>query len=691
MGDGGAALIRRLLAVALAFGLFAQVADARTLIIVPRPSSLELSLDSDAGYYSVASMNRNLRMFSSLITQTGGEVGYAYEYDVKTEWARNGYTVRGGVFSGSGASAPGYVDQYDAVVFFGPVGGSGAARCRPDSMSRYTKYPKVPFAWIGHSVEIAGVGAMNVFSGAGPTPADTCGASGNPFYSYNGVRLAGSNTSWTTMAYTQAFPVAAAPNSRTVIAPLLLARANNYLDSELTGTNCTWCNQTRPEGDLDSAYVIKKLWTDIADAKPFVVGIMSQFVTADSSGVFVPTEGEMTIALSVLAVLDSASGGRVFGDKPVIMAPVMDKGLHRGERRGPNGIFYADTAGHYAIVDSIKANGIPLTVAFDTNADTVAAYSRDLIKYAQAASIHFTPQVWLGVMDTTKAAAKGNTGLMLQRDVFGRWRNRGAYGDSLRHTVTGSDTTLAAGLYAMRARGDSILAAYGVSGSRISRILIAPDDDWSPKFMRKGPSPSPKPDSVLYAMKQAGFEGVIVDLQDAEANVNRGGAFAATNPRGWFAKEMNYRSRLLSEFKLLGHAGYPWMGGRAQFSTYSDSTLPFDSLNVGIQYMELARAWYAAFLPADRSFDVWPYNNPSAVNVRPYWDNNHFHRADFVYGLRGPAHIIRFSASDFSGAPAAPAANGFHVLKSIQQACMAINAFAGRTIVRLGYPDEIQP
>lgn len=685
-------MIRRLLAFALALGLFAQVADARTLIVIPRPSAAEVTADSDNGYTNARSMNRNLFMFSRLITQTGGSVGYAYDSDVKTEWARNGYVVRGGVFGSSGANAPGYLDQYDAVVFFGPVSASPAGRCRPDSMSYYTKYPKVPFAWIGQSSAIAGTGAFNANSGAAPVPTDTCGiVSGSGlFYAYNGAVLTGSNFAWTTMAYTQALAVATAPNSRTLIVPVVLSRANEYFDAEATGTPCSWCNRARSEGTKDSAYVVKKIWSDISNAKPYVIGMFNQFSTAESSTVMVPTEGEMSLAMATLAVLDSASGGRVFGSKPVIMAPVMDKGLHRGQRRGPNGIFAADTTGHYAIVDSIRANGIPLTVAFDTNADTVAAYSRDLIKYAQAASIKFTPQVWLGVMDTTKTAAKGNTSLMLQRDVFGRWRNRAAVGDSLRHTVTGSDTTLAAGLYAMRARGDSILAAFGVA-NRSVRVLLAPDDDWSPLLLRRGPYMSPTPDSVLYAMKAAGFDGIIVDAQDAEADANRGGAFANTNPRGWYAKEMDYRSRLLSDFRLLAHAGYPWMGGRAQYSTYSDSTAPFDSLNVGIQYMELARAWYGAFLTQDRSYDLWPYDSPAGNNVWPYWANNHFRLADFVYGLRGPAHIIRFSASDFSGAPAAPAANGFHVLKSIQQACLAINRLAGRTVVRLGYPDEVQP
>jgi len=686
-------LIRRLIAVALAFGLFAQAAEARTLIITGEGVT-GLSNDSDAGFASSQSKSRNLNIIVQLIRQTGGTVGFATDRQVKTEWARNGYVVRGGVFGSSGASAPGYLDQYDAVVFLGAKTETGAARCAPDSMSRYNKYPKVPFAWIGNNGDVQGQSPFNAYAEGAPSPDDTSGFDNSPagthIYSYNGIKVAGKNLSWTAMAYTRALNVAAAPDSRTIIAPLLLARASDLLDSEQTGVNCTWCNHTKPDNTLDSAFVIKKMWTDIADSKPFVLAMMSQYMPSDSThGWAVPSEGEMTIALSVLAALDSASGGRVFGDKPVIMAPVMDKGLHRGERRGPNGIFAADTAGHYAIVDSIRANGIPLTVAFDTDLDTLAAYGRDLIKYAQASSIHFTPQVWTGVMDTTKAS--GNTSLMRQRDVFGRWRNRAAYGDSLRHTVTGSDTTLAAGLYAMRARGDSILTAYGVSGSRISRIAMAPDDDWSPLLLRRSACMCPCPDSVLYAVKQAGFAGIVVDVQDAEADANRGGTYANTNPRGWFGKEMNYRSKFLSDFKLLGHAGYPWMGGRAQHSTYQDSIAPFDSLIVGIQTMEMARAWYAAFLTSDRSYDVWPYDSTIPNAVWPYWSNNHFHKADFVYGLRGPAHILRFSASDFSGDPAAPAANGYHVLKSIQQACQAINMFAGRTIVRLGYPDEIQP
>ena len=57
----------------------------------------------------------------------------------------------------------------------------------------------------------------------------------------------------------------------------------------------------------------------------------------------------------------------------------------------------------------------------------------------------------------------------------------------------------------------------------------------------------------------------------------------------------------------------------------------------------------------------------------------------------GGAYALKLFASDLSGNPANPARTGLLAIRTLQQSFYATNLAAGRTLVRLGYLDEVRP
>jgi hypothetical protein len=412
-----------------------------------------------------------------------------------------------------------------------------------------------------------------------------------------------------------------------------------------------------------------------------------------------PTEGDFAVILAALARLDSlvrasGAGKKVLGDKVIKIAPVIYGGLARGERHAwkspgsAQGILDADTSAFYAILDSLDALGIPVT--FAVNPDSASSYARDIIKLKSVRAARFTPQVWNGIADSTKAG--GQDAKYRPVDVFGRYRNRTAMGDgSGVGADTGSVYTLAKS--ALRIT-DSLFAG------RVSRVAVAPDDDWSPlntDGVLHGSNRVPI-DSVLYALQQAGFVGIVSDAQDPDASGMKRTGPAASNPRGFYNRQQLFSSGSvagLRNFKILTHTGYSIMGGRAQSHLGTDSTGTSGGW-LGVIYRELSRAWSGALLQSDNSYDTWPYDDINTAQAVRSYDNIHMRKVDRTQAAFGrpvvKGNIYRISCADLSGVPnGPPAANGYHVLKAMRNAMITINKLAGRTVVTFAYPEDIEP
>jgi hypothetical protein len=275
--------------------------------------------------------------------------------------------------------------------------------------------------------------------------------------------------------------------------------------------------------------------------------------------------------------------------------------------------------------------------------------------------------------------------------VWGRYRARAAYGDG---TCTGADTSLYCALYGAKWVLDSVLTAQGYPG-RMSTFAIAPDDDWTPKTIRPLGG-GPTIDSVLWAVRRAGFTGIRYDGLEGKSFAH----LSRTNPRGFYKKQRTLRESVGGgEITLLGHSGYPVMGSHSWIQTFNDSAAPFDSgLGFGGPGHENCRIM-SAFTQDNDYIDADAWNNSLVSDVMTSykawndWVDIQFPQADWdASPVKG--YVVRLCANDLSGVQnqyGPPARNGYWAIKRVHSLFNTINSFAGRTVIRLGYPDEVLP
>lgn len=690
--------MRRLAAiVCLASFLSGDMVLAKSILIYPRIAV------SDLNGTAMQQQTRNLRVVQDMIRTTGGEFVALRSDQTNTRLGAQGHVVVG-------------VDtvSYDATIYLGAaIGGAFAGQYRPDSLARSVRQAQagvhrtVPLLYLrDNTCSVLGTptdsegGLFGSIDSAGYKKFDT--GPGKAVY------LPGSTSPYVTQAYAvSAVDGYATGDKRDILYSRAFQYAYRYSADDGGGpVACAWCDSIGTFTASDSVVMWERQFDVSAGssrmifATPWGAGAgadsLANAIGAPSPG----TEGDFPTTLAALAYLDSVvravSEGKVLGDKVIQIAPIVYGGLARGERHAwkspgsAQGIFPPDTAAFYAILDSLNTLNIPIT--FAVNVDSAGSYERDIIKLKGVRTARFTPQVWTGIADTTKAGAGYPV------DVFGRYRNRAAYGDSAYHTVVGADSSIH--WLAKRAlmMTDSIFGR-----DRVSRVAVAPDDDWSPKNVvgaHQG-ARSLSIDSVFYALRQAGYVGVVADGQDPEANANKSHGPSRTNPRGYYNKQGWYRGRLLDDdFKILTHTGYNIMGGRAQTAAVTagvaDSSASATS-GPGLLYVELGRLWSGALVDMDDAYDLWAYDQDTAFTIPYAYDNIFRRRVDRGYYVNGvPAvvrgNVYRLSCADLSGVPnGPPAAIGFHVLKAAKNAMDVINHLAGRTVVRFAYPEDVEP
>lgn len=676
---------RALLTALLVFGVTTPaLAVNKVLIGYWKPLAININEDNGLGVYP--NQNRNLLLVESLIRAT-----YYDQRDIKIEKASSDKIkteeIRRGERWRNYGTAGEVHEQFGATVWIGGQTNT-AGYARPDSALRISRGgPLVPFVWLPDNATVKLGSTLASF----PALSDSFGVENEvSFYAYPQVNAVGSARGWTTMAYTEALRLSGTSGANNVRAMLIMrgSRESGYLKGEVYGPACIVCDSMRATGNQDSVVLLRRTYPT-GMSTLVVASAWGSGAPADSvSGNTTAAEGDATIILAALAVADSACNGCILGPKPIQIAAVVKDVCSRGNRQGANGILAADTSAYYAALDTAAARGLKFTAIYDP--DSAVTYGRDLIKLKENPLVRFAPSVTKGVRDTTTNA--GNTSVTaLPVDPFGRHRSRAAVGDTLGATNVvwpdgDKDTSLYSQLRRVKNMADSTFGS-----TRVSRVLFPALDDWSPKFLN-GHRADPPLDSVLLAMKEAGFSGVCVNAQDPDASAMSRRGLSKTNPRGYVGRQGIHRSALIpGGFKLLAHTGYESIGGRSGYATMSDSVFAWDSLAVGIQYRMLERAWMGAIMPYDNSYDIYPYDNNSVVSVWPYWVNVQESLNDHLIGGRH-GNIAMFSATDFSGAPdGPPPLNGLHALISINAAMDAINRFAGRTVCRLVYPEEIIP
>jgi hypothetical protein len=410
-----------------------------------------------------------------------------------------------------------------------------------------------------------------------------------------------------------------------------------------------------------------------------------------------PGEFGFDILLAGMCHFDSltlANNGRrlIFGNmkKPRMLALTVDGGLARSLRYYGYrpGIDPRDTTSFYSTLDSLKAHGIPVT--FGVNVDSASSYQRDIIKLREVGLARFTPQVWTGCVGDT--LLYGTAGINQRRfvDIFGQHRNRAFVGDG---TGLGADTSIATKLRKARLVVDSLFPG------RVSRFLMAPNDDYSPKQMRKSQNSSiggsySYAESLLYAAYTAGFRSMRVDgkYTDADPAVN------TTNPRGWFTQSQWKRIAINGErFALLAHSGFELSGGVHYAWSAKDSVAPQDSSTYG--QGEHGRCmvgmWDIARL---NDSDVQKNPGPSVPEAYTWrdvqWRFEDSQSPEFDYSSHAfyaPCRVMRLACSDLSGRQPDPSRNGWLQIPFIDSWFKACNMLAGKTIMKWAYPEDIEP
>lgn len=397
-----------------------------------------------------------------------------------------------------------------------------------------------------------------------------------------------------------------------------------------------------------------------------------------------PCEVDPVLLLAGLARLDSVLNHTLI-TKSLKRSIVIHGLCSRGARLGSLGINPSDTTTAYASMDSIKAMGIRVVYTINADPDSMTAYSRDLIKALQNPNAKFAPEIWTGVSDTGLVAPfnGGATQFHRPRDVWGRYRNRIAYGDG---SGVGKDSSLWANLMWAKFLCDS------ATGNRTSSILFAPMDDWSPKNVIG----TLTQDSVLYAITKAHFTGVEIDAQYPASQAGSAGE-GRTNPRGFTRQQGEVWDRLNgSPVKLLGQTGYFLGGANKQFiSTASDVWIDFigSSLN---------RIWAGYLLDYGSDNDMWTI--PPMGGTKGWWSvgADDYTNREVYYrtidsqwdGRPKRAYIANLRFNDISGKTnngGDPAARwGWYVIKSIANGMRTVNEIDNKSVITLAYPEQIE-
>jgi len=540
-------------------------------------------------------------------------------------------------------------ESFGAVI----ITGAGVSDCEGpfaghylyglDSLLLSSNSPTVPHLWMGNQGAFVNdsLGIKGVDNTTGPAGL--------------AVRIPGSDMAFSTNM-TEGAEMGATANPpggvRKYLSRTLNARGRYNGPSAFPCGDCDSANIISPSSATDTVLIWSKRNAHITGAKPIVGCLPADFAGGD-------VEYAPEIVMMGMAILDSLSNRSVFGANPRTLdwGLQIRGGMSRMTAASSGGFPPEDTTTVYASIDSIKTLNFPFVLA--ANPCSLQAYPRDKAKWALCPQIHYTPYITNGVIDT---AAAGNqvASFNVPVDPFGRYRLRAAYSNA---TGTAKDTSLAVLLGRAKAKMDS---AYGAS--RVDRILVAPWDDWSPKN-----TPSMGLDSLWGGFRSAGFVGVVANQRSRFSNPTAQGGGA--NPTGWWPQQRWEVTALVNSgrFKVLATPG--WMdSGAARFDNKSGGgagTYPFPTFD---RYEMFWRGLLmGATMPGRSSAQ---YHRKLADSTDGRVSIYTIHVGDLGKGTHASGRATR---------------PGWWQVKYLVNATRTINKFAGRELVRIRYPEDINP
>lgn len=373
-----------------------------------------------------------------------------------------------------------------------------------------------------------------------------------------------------------------------------------------------------------------------------------------------------------LAALDSASGGRLIGQvpgwTPKKLAIYVDKYLFRSNYTATgnddnHGLYFPDSTSYWAHTDSLDALGVPYTLAFQADRDTIARYPYDLVRLRRLVNARFTPEIHRGAY-----AAQGGSTRYAQRDVFGANLTRPLYNSPPPYAPANGDTSVYAGLVFARALADSLFPG------RVSRAIYPPGGDWVPKQYTSRAN-LPDKNELAKAIWYAGFRTLLIDPDRPDLNPNMsfatatGGTFVsgATDPEGLFAAERRIKVYSDSTYTLSGGFGGASQGqqspvGSVFFAAVRSMRAESAALNLNITHNYSEEFLWGALT-----------GNWYRTDIAFYY--HYFHT---------PLSVLMMSSGYMGGdGTGSNQAAGWWQIKWTVNQIKAVNKLAGRTVIRI--------
>lgn len=666
--------MKKLLAVLLALSL-PSVAHAKVLVVTDHvqlgtPAGQKETNDSD----DIATA-----MLREIFDRYGVEYVFMHPREVKTEFCRSGVFVRD--FGTAAASAT----AYDAVIHMGYRG-----RCafttnyhttgayRPDSLNFSAKYPDVPQLFVLTQAIQSGTVPPCIATAAADSSgvSDTGnGGAGVPTL----LRRPGSPRVFMSAGHHSGMILAPATNGG--VRPLLyMAGIHDELRFQLNGIPAPWFDSTSFADTTTLACVWERMNANKTGAAHSVFAqVLGVGPCYDSLGNVQACEGDELVLMCALARLDSLTGGRVFTNKskfPLTAGIAVFGGFSRGARRSYGGVAPSDTAALSATCDSLAALTPPVPITLGADVDSIATYAADKRWWAKLPRIKYSPMTRCGVADTTRAT---NAIWQIPVDIFGRYRNRTIY-----RPLSATDSSISTQYRAAQWKADSTWGR-----QRVSRVVFAAQDDWTPKNIS---TVTNGPDSVLLVLRDVcGARGILIDAQRQSADVTRWSN--RWTVIGWWPWQREHHvSPGGAPFRMLAHTGWMTAGGSVQSDTRIDSLPPIASTvgsagpnTQGIPFYEMARFTHGLFMRQYRDVDYMQRDGASLDQF-----DNFKPRVDMFDDLKR-ASVFKCHVTDLAGNPSNPARSGYWVIKSIVNAFDTINSLAGRTLVELRDLEDVAP
>lgn len=660
--------MRRLLCAALALTLAAPALAGR--MVIWKPSGVSAA-QADA-----------MAKYEAAVLGTAVSLGIDYDY-LPQQAAIAGNTNQNTLRTLTVTFADGSTRSYDGQLFMGwAVGASGLkfTGFNPDTLTLGATWPSKPTAFLG----LTNVSGGSIYNSTatcttGVTPGTSLAFFSVPAYE-PAQHMTGKPYVWKGATnpyyYRTANAITVTRSVPGVLKPRVVMGSSSvsYRDNGLS--SCTDCDSvprgaTYASAEEDTAII----WTRQRTTTDAAVLVFAPLLYTTGGGPDVPAAN----IAQVFAIMDSASGGRLIGQrrgwKPLQSGIGVADAFTRSVS-APNGAEYythglkcvsggnCDSTYWKAGRDSLQSLGLPYTVWCNT--DSIGQYPYEKVWWAQDQNATFAPAPRTQLGSGTGVSA-GAASRYLVTDAFGGLRARVPITSDRYASGTacdGTDTTMSCLLSYARALLDSVPEFRG----RMSAALFAPHSDYIPaNYPNRNLPPE---DSLCAAMLRSGFRVAVTDVLPLATNAGAswgldgsGNAILPTGLTGGITKA--YRAGVYRH-RVEGVGTFSWASTRR----YDEDALFQYSGHSGTMVGELLNGallsdWY-----------------PTTLASRPYYYHAFKANLNVLVIRMGDLGFQRNTTDN-------PVRPGWYMVKHYVNTIRSINEFAGRTVWRIVPVDQL--